>query len=227
MEREAVEEKRAYDATRRRERASQQRSETRDRVLAAAEERFLADGYAGTRMTEIAATAGVSLATVYAAGRSKGELIQQVIQRATAGVPSDDPLEEPPEFDAAGRPALRHIAAENEPERQVELIADRISGVLERISPLWAVLRDAASVDETAATSLENSLKRRLVSLRAAIGMIPGERLRGDLREATDTLWALSSPEIYLMLRTSRRWSHARYRAWLRETLRVQLLTAA
>lgn len=57
------------------------------------------------------------------------------------------------------------------------------------------------------------------------MGLLPARRLRVSRRESVDTLWALSTPEMYLTLREVRGWSHRRYRDWLRRTLFVQLLT--
>ena len=69
----------------RQHRAEQERADTLDRVLAAARSRFLSQGYAGTKMLDIAAEAGVALASVYRAGRSKAELIEMIVERTNAG----------------------------------------------------------------------------------------------------------------------------------------------
>ena len=53
---------RAYDSPRRREQAR----ETRERITAAARELFLENGWAATRMRDVAERAGVAEPTVYA-----------------------------------------------------------------------------------------------------------------------------------------------------------------
>lgn len=213
--------KRSYDARSRRGRAEQERADTRDRVLAAARQRFLADGYAATKMVDIADEAGVAIASVYRSARSKAELIEMVLQRATVG---DDP-EQQRGSSTPARPAYPPIAAEPDPQQQVRMIADRIAGALDRVAPLWAVLRDAAGVDATAAAAMTAALQRRAASLEVAVGLLPEPRLRVSPADSVDTLWALSSPETYMMLRSVRGWSHTRYRDWLRRTLLIQLLT--
>ncbi len=59
--------KRPYNSTRRQEQAG----ETRLRILAAAHELFVAQGYGRTTIAEIASTAGVAVETIYAAFRNK------------------------------------------------------------------------------------------------------------------------------------------------------------
>ncbi|MDQ2850016.1 MAG: hypothetical protein M3Y49_04640, partial [Actinomycetota bacterium] len=68
-------------------------------------------------------------------------------------------------------------------------------------------------------------LERRAAAFEAAIGLLPPERLRLSPDESADTLWALSSPDTYLMLRTVRGWSHHTYQNWLRHSLLTLLLT--
>lgn len=216
--------KRGYDARSRRHRAEQERADTRDRVLAAARTRFLSEGYAGTTMLDIAAEAGVAIASVYRAGRSKAELIDMILELATAGGDPEGSPDQPRAFAALAPLQYPLIAAQPDPQQQVQMIADGIAVVMERVAPLWNVLRDAAGVDAGAAATMGAMLERRAAAFEVAVGLLPQRRLRVSRRECVDTLWALSSPEMYLMLRTIRGWSHRRYRDWLRRTLQVQLL---
>lgn len=59
---------------------------TRERILAAALERFVADGYAGTTVAEIAKTAGVSLGTVYQYFADRSDLVAALIRRTVTGL---------------------------------------------------------------------------------------------------------------------------------------------
>lgn len=216
--------KRDYDARSRRHRAERERADTLDRVLAAARSRFLAEGYAGTKMLDIAAEAGVALASVYRAGRSKAELIEMILERANSGGDSERSPGQPQTFAALAPPSYPQIAAEPDPQQQVRMMAELIADTLERMGSLWNVLRDAAGVDAGAAATMHAMLERRAIAFEAAVSLLPVERLRASPSESIDTLWALSSPEMYLMLRTVRGWSHHRYRDWLIRTLQVQLL---
>jgi AcrR family transcriptional regulator len=217
--------KRGYDARSRRHRAEQERADTRWRVLTAARRRFLSDGYAGTKMVDIAQDAGVALASVYRAGRGKAELLEMILELANRGDDLDQAPRQPLTFAELGPPRFPLIAAAADPQQQVTLIADRIAATLDRVGPLWTVLHDAAGVDAGAAATMRAMLERRAAAFEVAVGLLPADRLRVSRRESIDTLWAFSSPDTYLMLRTIRRWSHRRYRDWLRRTLILQLLT--
>ncbi|WP_134740221.1 TetR/AcrR family transcriptional regulator [Nocardioides sp. 503] len=218
--------KRAYNADSRRERAEQERSDTRRRVLAAARTRFLADGYGATKMLDIAAEAGVALASVYRAGGSKSDLAQDLLAMAVTGRDTVEPSAVAgTALTALPPPSYPQIAATPEPEEQVRMIADRVVDVLERIGPLWGVLRDAAAVDAGAAEAMRVGAERREASFVVAVGMLPAERLRGGPEECIDMLWGLTTPELYGVLRVDRGWSEARYREWLRRALAFQLLT--
>src|SRR5437588_10112945 len=74
----------SYDATRRRERAEEERRATRLRVVEAARRLFLARGYVATTVADIAKEAGVALQSVYNAGRSKADRLQHVPDLAVA-----------------------------------------------------------------------------------------------------------------------------------------------
>ena len=63
------------------------------RIIAAAAQRFLAHGYAGTTMRAVALDAGVALLTVELACRSKARQPQAVIDVAIAG--DDDQVARP------------------------------------------------------------------------------------------------------------------------------------
>src|ERR1700686_4183148 len=107
--------KRPYDARRRRERATEERSETRRRVVDAARELFLSRGYVATTMADIAREAGVALQSVYTAGQSKADLLHLVTDVAVAGDDQAVMLIDRPEFVA--------VAAESNAVRQVQLLA--------------------------------------------------------------------------------------------------------
>src|ERR1700734_2931536 len=66
-------------------RREMQARRARARIIAAATQRFLAHGYAGTTMRAVAQDAGVSLPTVELAFRTKARLLKAVIDVAIAG----------------------------------------------------------------------------------------------------------------------------------------------
>ena len=208
--------KRSYDARRRRERAEEERTVTRLRVVEAARDLFLTRGYVGTTMADIALEAGVALQSVYKAGQSKADLLHLVTDLAVAGDDQDVMLIERPSFAA--------VAAESSAVRQVETIVGLIAAILPRLAPVWVAYREAAAVDAKAAAYLVAAHQRRHETFAALIGLIPERRLRRPHAESTDTAWAVGSIDVYLLLHSIRGWDATQYADWLRRALVDQLL---
>jgi AcrR family transcriptional regulator len=208
--------KRTYDATKRRERAEEERRATKRRVLAAAQRLFQAKGYKATTINDIATEAGVAIQSVYKAGKSKADLLQRVVELVVAGDDQDVMLTE--------RPSFASIADEPDPTRQIAMAAGLIASTQERSRLVQVALREAAAVDATIAEYLANELERRHQTIRTIIGMIPEDRLRLSHDDAADTAWAIGSTEVFLLLRTGRGWDVDQFESWLTRTLIRQLL---
>src|SRR5947209_6427527 len=118
-------ERRRYDASRRLAAAQQ----TRQAILAAARQLFLERGYALTTMAAIAAAAGVSHETVYAAFGPKPALLQYLIEIALSGTAEPVP--------ALEREPVRAIQAEPNPRRKIEMFARVVRQLQERLAPLF------------------------------------------------------------------------------------------
>jgi AcrR family transcriptional regulator len=207
---------RRYDATRRRERADGERRATRLRVIDAARRLFLTRGYVATTVADIAREAGVSLQSVYNAGRSKADLMHHVVDLAVAG---DDR-----EVMLLDRPAFAAIGDQPTAERAVATIAALIADTMQRLAPVWGAYRDAAAVDPKAAATLQAAHQRRAQTFDGMIARLPEERLRRSVQESADSTWAIGSIDVYLLLRSMRGWSHAQYTEWLTDTLTALLL---
>jgi AcrR family transcriptional regulator len=210
---------RSYDATKRRERAEEERRATQRRVIEAARELFVSRGYVATTVADIAKEAGVALQSVYNAGQSKAALMHLVVDLAVAGDDQDVLL--------ADRPSFTSIAAQPTAERQVEVIAALIAETMQRLAPVWVAYREAAAVDPTGAANLEAAHRRRSETFAAMIGMVDQEGLRLPPEEATDSAWAIGRIDVYLLLRSIRGWDHERYAQWLTRTLVDQLVEPA
>lgn len=203
--------KRTYDATRRRERAEEERRATRGRVIDAATRLFTSRGYTATTIADIAREAGVAVQSVYTAGRSKADLLHLAVDRAVAGDDERLLMHE--------RPTLATLAEEKDPVRQVRLLAELICDIQERSEPMQTAYREAAAVDPTVAASVKAAHLRRLETFGVALGMLPEDRLRHSAQDSIDTLWAVASSEVFLLLRTIRGWSWEQIRKWLARTL--------
>jgi AcrR family transcriptional regulator len=206
-----VQPKRPYDARRRRERAAEERAETRRRVADAARKLFLERGYVATTMTDIAGEAGVALQSVYTAGQSKADLLHLVTDLAVAGDSEDIML--------VDRPAYAAIAAEADPVRQIEMFAGLIAATMERLAPVWITYREAAAVDPKAAANLVAAHRRRHETFRTLARMVPERHLRFGHDRSADTAWAVGSIDVFLLLRTVLQWDATQYVDWLRDAL--------
>jgi AcrR family transcriptional regulator len=203
--------KRPYDARKRRQRAEQERRATRNRVIDAATRLFEANGYRGTTMADIAREAGVAMQSVYAAGRSKADLLDAAVQHAVAGDDQEVLVHE--------RPAFASVASEPDPVRRVGIIAELICQIQERSEPMQVAQREAAASDPALAASLDTAHRLRLETFRAIIGLLPADRLRSTPEASADTIWAVASAEVFQLLRRVRGWSWEEIRSWLSRLL--------
>jgi len=191
--------RRPYDSRRRREQAE----ETRRRVLEAAAEAFRERGWEGTSIATIAERAAVSEETVYARFGSKRALLGAAVERAVRG----DDARPVPEQDTP-----RAVAATGDIDERIKLFVTDISARLERAAPLVAAVSAASRSEPELAELLDRLHSIRRSNLAAFTSSA-----------ALDTVWALTSPELYELLRRQRGWSQARYRKWLAETLGLVL----
>jgi AcrR family transcriptional regulator len=189
------------------------RRDTRDRLLHAAATEFVARGYAGTTVTRIAATAGVSVQTLYLAWGSKRALLRGCMEQALAG-DADSPDAMAGRFDGL---APR--------ERLVELAA-AVGRVAERASSGWRLYRDAAAVDPEIAADWDELQRLRRGTFERIVGTIPPDALRDGLSAsaAIDSAWAIASPESHELLVDRLGYELEAFRSWMESTLIAALL---
>jgi AcrR family transcriptional regulator len=204
---EPVKPRRPYNSERRREAALQ----TRQRILDAATARFVEHGFASTTIAAVASDASTAAETIYATFGSKVALLAAVVGTAARG--SDDRAIVEQEGPA-------RVAAATSQREQLEIFADDISLRLARTAPLLRVVAGAAAGEAELAELLARIHTGRLTNL----GIVPEQLARnGPLRvpagEATETIWALASPELYLLCTEQRAWTRERYATWLTDSL--------
>src|SRR6476646_9432260 len=100
---------------------AQQAATTRQAVLDAARELFIAQGYGATTLDQIAARAGVSKPTVFSAVGNKQTVLSAVRDVAMAG--DDEKLS------MVERPLAEQIRQEPDPHRAVQLLAGLFTGI--------------------------------------------------------------------------------------------------
>jgi AcrR family transcriptional regulator len=207
--------KRKYDSRRRREQAEA----TRRSILDHAQVLFERDGYVATTMEAIAGEAGVALKTVYAAFTTKSGLLRAVWDLALKGDTDDAPV--------AARPWYLEVLDEPDPVRQVDLIARNSCAVKRRIGPLLRVIRSSAAVDPDGAALwalIQSDFYENQRALVDAIHRRGGLRDGLDPTTATDILWTLNHPDVWLLLVGERGWTPDQFESWLAAAARQQLL---
>jgi len=212
---ERVNPRRSYNSPRR----QQQAAATRRGILEAAQRLFDELGYPATTMEAIAAEAGVALKTVYVVFTTKSGLLRALWDLLLKG--------DQEEAGVADRPWYLEIINEPDAERQLRLTARNSCVVKQRIAGVLKVIRSAAPADpDTGALwSLIQSdfyANQRVIveSLHAKEALRPGL----DVSTATDILWTLNHPDLWLLLVGERGWTPARFEAWFADTACTQLL---
>src|SRR5262245_30284146 len=170
-------------------------------------------------MEAIAGEAGVALKTVYSAFSTKSGLLRSLWDLLLKGDADDAPV--------ADRSWYRDMLAEPDPERLLRSNARNARMVKTRIGPLLGVIRSAAAVDPDGAAlwrliqSDFHANQRAVVDAVAERGALrPGL----DAATATDILWTLNHPDVWLLLAGERGWSPEQFEDWFAEITCAQLL---
>jgi AcrR family transcriptional regulator len=205
--------KRAYDSPVRQEQAAQ----TRARIVEAAGELFESAGYARTTIRQIATAAGVAIDTVYATFGSKPRVLTALIDdRLSAGTGVPNVME---------RPEALAIRDEQDQARQLHLLARDLAAVVERVGPVFEIMRVAASVEPEMAGVYAEMQGYRAQNMRRAIEWVAARGpLRVDVDQAADTLWVLAAPDVARLLVHGKGWTSEQFAAWLEDMLVQALL---
>jgi len=209
----AVNTRRRYDSSGRRERARQ----TRDQIAGIAEDLFLSRGYAATTVAAIAAQARVSVETIYKSFGGKPGLVRAIVERGLAGagpVPAEQRSDE-----------IRDT--EPDPRRILAIWGAFVTDIAPRTAPILTLARDAAASDPELAALLDEisaaRLERMTVNARAladAGHLQPGI----TVAQAADILWTYSSPELYELLVLRRGWPAEHYGRFIAQAMIAALL---
>jgi AcrR family transcriptional regulator len=205
---------RSYNSPARREQAAR----TRRRILDAAGDLFVRQGYGTTSVRQIADAAQVAPDTVYATFGTKARLLTALldIRLAPGGQAS-----------ALDRPEAQALRHERDPRRLLRLFARDYAAISERVRPVSEVLRTAKAVEPEMA-AVRDEMEAHRLQYMATIARWLAERaaLRVPEDRAAHIIWALASPDVGRMLCDVQGWATSEYATWLEETLATTLLTA-
>lgn len=193
-------------------------TQTRGRMLEAARELFVRNGYGATTLKEIADRAGVAVQTIYFTFGNKRVLLKELVDVAIAG-----DLEPVATMD---RPWFQDALAATTAESHLRLHVRGTREILERVAPIVEMLRAAASADPALAGEWDGDVDPRFaVHLEAARSLMtkPGARAGVTAGHAADLLFGVLSPELYQVFVRDRGWSPGQWEDWAADTLVSQL----
>ncbi|PKO12911.1 MAG: hypothetical protein CVU39_21625 [Chloroflexi bacterium HGW-Chloroflexi-10] len=207
--------KRSYNSTRRKEQARL----TRLQIIEAARVLFIDRGYTGATLESIALAAGVAVETVYAAFGNKRALLAELINVSLVG--DDQPI---PVWQREGALAVKQ---NQDQHRQIHLFVIDMAVIMSRVAPLFEVMRSASKTEPDIAEMLQNILAERAMRLEIFINALlaNGPIQKGlSPHDAAETVWALTSGEMYTLLVKDRNWTIEKYKNWLINALTKLIL---
>ncbi|AXE84177.1 TetR/AcrR family transcriptional regulator [Streptomyces sp. Go-475] len=193
--------------------------ETRRRIIEAAGALFVEQGYGATKLQEIADRAGVAVQTIYFVFRNKPSLLKELVDVAIAG--DDEPV---PTMD---RPWFAEILSAPTAESALTALVGATRGTLERVAAITEMVRAAAATNPEIRELWPDRADPRYTVLSTAAKSLtekPGARATVSADEAADILYAVLSPELFLILTRDRAWPPPKWERWAYDTLRTQLL---
>jgi AcrR family transcriptional regulator len=187
---------------------------TRRRIIRAAHEEFVQQGFHGATVAAIAKRARVATQTVYFVFHTKPELISAVIDTAVMG--EEEPIA--PEQ----MPWFAEMLAEPDAADSLRIFIRGAGEVYQRASRISEVLRAAALTDVEVKRTYERHERLRTVGYRQVAEMLAAKgRLRDGLTvdTATDVLLTVYGDTTYHLLTTERGWSHDQAIGWMADSL--------
>ena len=154
--------KRAYNSTRRKNQAN----ETRRMIVEAARRLFYELGYNNATIEAIALEAGVAAETIYAVFGNKQAVLMDLIQVTLLGDDENVPLLE--------RPFIKQSLKETDQLQLIKKFAADMYAIMQRMSPVFALLRSTAKTDPEIMALLNELLMERLGGMSFFINQLAG-----------------------------------------------------
>jgi AcrR family transcriptional regulator len=183
---------------------------TEERIIAAATELFLADGYVATTLEAVARRARVGARTVYVRFGTKAALFKRVVDVAIVG--DTQPI------DVLGRDWMQAALTAPTAAERIAAGAAVNRQIMERTGALFAVAQQAAAVEPLIAgfwqQGREQSRQAQAVfwSRMAEDGLLDPAV---DLAWLIDTASIIGAAETYLLITRMTGWDLDGYQAWL------------
>lgn len=191
---------------------------TRALIVEGGTRRFLAHGYVGSTIEDVADEAGVSAQTIYYVFGTKPKLLAAVLDASIAG-----------DVDAVAvveQPWVEKIRSSTDPETAVGVLVDAAVTIVVRTAPIYEVVRRASADADVEALLRDTRRRRRLDQRRLVEILADAGHLRPKLKvgTATDIVYGLVNEEMVELLISDCGWSTTRLRNWLTGVLIQELV---
>jgi AcrR family transcriptional regulator len=190
---------------------------THQALVTAARELFAEAGYAATTIEMLARRAGTGRATVFTSvPGGKPQLLKEARDQAIAG--DDEPVPIPQ------RSWFVDAMAQTDPRELLRRQAANYRRIHERAARLEQALATAAATDPALAELDAEARRQRHLGAGFVARRLGELGALADPETAPDTIYALASPGVYLLLTGDRGWPPGRYQDWLADRLAGSLL---
>jgi AcrR family transcriptional regulator len=186
---------------------------TEQRIVAAATELFLADGYLATTLEAVAKRARVGARTVYVRFGTKSELFKRVVDVAIVGDTAP--------VDVLGRDWMQRALTAPTAAERIAAAAAAGRQIMERSGALFAVALQAAAIEPAIQEAFQEGRRgaRRAQeafwTAMADDGLLPAG---ADVAWLIDTTGLLGSAETYLQAGHLYDWTSGQYEEWVATT---------
>ncbi len=185
-------------------------AQTEQRIVAAATELFLADGYLATTLEAVARRAQVGARTVYLRFGTKAALFKRVVDVAIVG--DTEPV------DVLGRDWMQAALTASTAAERIAASAAGGRQIMERTGALFAVAQQAAAIEPLIAGFWQQGREQTrhahaVFWTRMADDGLLDPRL--DLDWLIDTTTILAAAETYLLVTRLTSWDLDTYQGWL------------
>ena len=185
-------------------------AQTEQRILAAATELFLADGYVATTLEAVAKRAQVGARTVYLRFGTKAALFKRVVDVAVVG--DTEPV------DVLGRDWMQAALTAPTAAERIAASAAAARQIMERTVALFAVAQQAAAVEPLIAAQWQLGREQTRYAHAVFWTRMAEDGLLDpvlDLDWLIDTSTILAAAETYLLIMRLTSWDLDTYQDWL------------
>lgn len=190
-----------------------QLARTEERIIAAATELFLADGYVATTLEAVARRAQVGARTVYVRFGTKAALLKRVVDVAIVG--DSRPV------DVLGRDWMQAAMTAPTAAERITASAAAARQIMERTGALFAVAQQAAAVEPRIAEFWQQGREQTRHAHAVFWNRMADDGLLDpavDLPWLIDTTTVMGAAETYLFITRLTDWELDEYQNWLAVT---------